>query len=487
MRSPAIAIALLAGCTEIVRIDFPFPPREGSAPATELLAVTTRGETAVYAVAFGDTLDLPLQNPSSESVELQAILYPGTLEENGFTAGLLGAGATSDFVIDPEGAFAARVTIAAPTAWEPILSGAIRPELRAHRLHARRAVRLASGLSTHHTCAIYDDDGARCWGRNTAGQLDSPERLLLGPPTEPFAREIRDISIGAAHTCIVGQSGHVACIGLNDRAQLGSRTSGVLVDPIEVPGLTDIVEIDSGFHFTCARDRRGGAHCWGATNGNDRRGEKLTEMTLGQPIEKIAVSTFSVCGVAAGHVLCEGADVCGLMPTTTVAIDLWSHIDLHFPSPAVDIELGDTFGCAILASSELYCWGCNGGGQLTYAPPFRDLILPNQPLLTGARSIELGSDSACLLLESGALECQGGDTFGQVGNGGAMEERVRHTAVMGLSGVTQVEVYQSHACAIDAIGDIYCWGRGDDGQLGDGAVIDRVSPVRVTRVRTDSS
>jgi alpha-tubulin suppressor-like RCC1 family protein len=52
----------------------------------------------------------------------------------------------------------------------------------------------------------------------------------------------------------------------------------------------------------------------------------------------------------------------------------------------------------------------------------------------------------------------------------------------------QVSVGDEHACAIDTAGALYCWGRNDSGQLGDGSTLSALAPVRVaaTRVWTEA-
>ncbi|MCH9664192.1 MAG: putative Ig domain-containing protein, partial [Gammaproteobacteria bacterium] len=44
---------------------------------------------------------------------------------------------------------------------------------------------------------------------------------------------------------------------------------------------------------------------------------------------------------------------------------------------------------------------------------------------------------------------------------------------------TQVAVGASNACAINTVGELYCWGRGDSGRLGLGDTNDRAAPTRV--------
>jgi alpha-tubulin suppressor-like RCC1 family protein len=41
-------------------------------------------------------------------------------------------------------------------------------------------------------------------------------------------------------------------------------------------------------------------------------------------------------------------------------------------------------------------------------------------------------------------------------------------------------VGRAHSCAIDADAQLWCWGQGDEGQIGDGDAMDRPAPVRVS-------
>ncbi|MFN7003900.1 MAG: RCC1 domain-containing protein [Roseinatronobacter sp.] len=59
--------------------------------------------------------------------------------------------------------------------------------------------------------------------------------------------------------------------------------------------------------------------------------------------------------------------------------------------------------------------------------------------------------------------------------------------LLGLSGAAQgqsVPIVQAtagnvHTCALDADGDVWCWGANRDGQLGDGTFTDRLTPTKV--------
>ena len=56
---------------------------------------------------------------------------------------------------------------------------------------------------------------------------------------------------------------------------------------------------------------------------------------------------------------------------------------------------------------------------------------------------------------------------------------VTPVAVVGLSGVTQLDAGDYHSCAVVTSGAIKCWGYNVYGQLGDGTRTDRGAPTNV--------
>ena len=75
--------------------------------------------------------------------------------------------------------------------------------------------------------------------------------------------------------------------------------------------------------------------------------------------------------------------------------------------------------------------------------------------------------------------CWGWNFYGQLGEG-STANRNHPVEVDGLDGkVTAVTGGGGHTCAILEVGDVYCWGFNESGQLGNQATVDSSLPVKV--------
>ncbi len=103
---------------------------------------------------------------------------------------------------------------------------------------------------------------------------------------------------------------------------------------------------------------------------------------------------------------------------------------------------------------------------------------------TPGASIATGEVHGCARDDEGSAWCWGGNVYGQIGDG-STAARHAATRVLALAGVLEVAVRgflmheSGHSCARRMDGTVWCWGRNDRGQLGDGTLIDRNAPVQV--------
>jgi alpha-tubulin suppressor-like RCC1 family protein len=122
------------------------------------------------------------------------------------------------------------------------------------------------------------------------------------------------------------------------------------------------------------------------------------------------------------------------------------------------------------------------GADLTLS----DLTPPVGSDLTGAdltqgpvaTQVSCGNGFTCAVV-SGAAKCWGKNDQGQLGNGSNVSSPVP-VDVFGLSvGVIGVAAGFDHACAVTTAGAITCWGGNSHGQLGNGTTTDSAFPVGV--------
>ncbi|HEX7839030.1 MAG TPA: hypothetical protein VF469_16240, partial [Kofleriaceae bacterium] len=140
--------------------------------------------------------------------------------------------------------------------------------------------------------------------------------------------------------------------------------------------------------------------------------------------------------------------------------------------------------CA-LTGGTVACLGRGGEGELgdganmdsTVPRPVKGLA-DVTAIATGGGPTDL--DASCAVT-GGAVWCWGVGLFGRLGQGTA-DRASTPVAVQGLPGpATKVAIGYDHACALLTDGDVWCWGKGDAGQLGDGRFASSFSPVRVLR------
>jgi alpha-tubulin suppressor-like RCC1 family protein len=101
-------------------------------------------------------------------------------------------------------------------------------------------------------------------------------------------------------------------------------------------------------------------------------------------------------------------------------------------------------------------------------PPRREVFPGERTIRTAPhyrfpRQLALGSYHSCLL-ERGHVWCWGKNDHGQLGNG-TRASSSRPVEVPGLAQVIQISLGDDHSCALVAGGRVLCWGDGHSGQL----------------------
>jgi alpha-tubulin suppressor-like RCC1 family protein len=181
-----------------------------------------------------------------------------------------------------------------------------------------------------------------------------------------------------------------------------------------------------------------------------------------------------------------GANQAGQLGDNTL-VDRASAATVKGGFDAATVAAGAAHTCAVASGGALLCWGRGGSGQLG---PRRavDTPTPVEVTLDGAaRGVAAGDAHTCAVLTDGRVQCWGANADGQTGEGDTVDHATPAFVAApagatdaSLGAIDAVTAGQAHTCARGTAGGLWCWGRNDHGQLGDGSTTSRASPVSVT-------
>ncbi len=142
------------------------------------------------------------------------------------------------------------------------------------------------------------------------------------------------------------------------------------------------------------------------------------------------------------------------------------------------IAAGEHNTCAIAASKELFCWGDNTRGQVGVGntdPQPLPVRVDGGPWA----EVTVGQYHVCGLKPDGSLWCWGGNARGQLGVDQSGDKHIPQRVDSDVVQWSSVLAGGKHTCALTANAQLYCWGRGTEGQLGTGEDIDYRAPAAV--------
>jgi len=262
--------------------------------------------------------------------------------------------------------------------------------------------------------------------------------------------------------------------------------------------------IDNGGNHTCAEEG-GVLWCWGnnpngqlgnGTTTNSSLPVKVDTSVMSQPVTGFAAGGGQSCAVSGGAVYCWGYSMDGRLgigyATTTNNLTPTPILTTNITgTPTAVSSLGPST-CAIY-SEKVYCWGTNNSGQIGQGATSPVEMTPLSVLTTDMSNpiVELstGTYHSCAVDDAGQIWCWGRNSNGQLGDGNTtgLPGSTNGTPypvqvdMSGMNGETAVSVTAGgiHSCAIVTDGTVYCWGGNTYGQLGDGTNVDSPTPVAV--------
>lgn len=359
---------------------------------------------------------------------------------------------------------------------------------------ATATVNVIIDTSLTNSCAVVNG-AAYCWGDGTYGQIGQGTNQTT-TNTVPglvngMSTGVTSISVGAKFVCDV-QSGGVFCWGDNTFGQLGVDpvafpSSNV---PIAVSGFSSgAVEVKCGTQHACARTTTGLLKCWGSgTSGELGNGTivnsyiPVTPLSAG--VTAIDLGFAHTCAVVNDAAKCWGSNTFGQLGNSNKGGNNRTPQQVvGLTSGVSSIVAGNYYTCAIHEGT-FKCWGINEQGQLgngvsgrgaSSSSPVVATVIIGTPAYIAA-----GANTTCATGPGGGLKCWGSNQDGQLGIN-SINPPISLTAlnVVGFTSVLGVSAGENSMCGIK-LNHLYCWGTNHNGQVGDGSITNRLTPVQVS-------
>jgi alpha-tubulin suppressor-like RCC1 family protein len=142
------------------------------------------------------------------------------------------------------------------------------------------------------------------------------------------------------------------------------------------------------------------------------------------------------------------------------------------------ISAGEYHTCAVSTAYQAYCWG-----SATTVGDGTEVERPAPVAVAGGhlfRQVDAGLHLTCgVSYPDNKLYCWGANSRGQLGDG-SLTQRLSPVLVLGGLRFLQVSAGGSHACGVTTTFSVYCWGDNKYGQLGDSTTqLRRARPIKV--------
>ena len=317
-------------------------------------------------------------------------------------------------------------------------------------------------------------DGTGCGGANSCEG---------GKCTAGAAPWAVAIAAGSAHTCVVHGSGGVSCWGRNSQGQIGkggpSSPKDYETKAVVAVGLQNVTAVASRNNHTCALAKDGQVRCWGdnfrGEIGNGSNTDDVFAPTLALALNGVvSVATGSEFSLAIrddkslwgwGH-----AGYYKLLDPTLSNANKPKQIGKSYGVMGLTgVCGGNMFACGIWPDFTVKCWGQGGNGEIgggNYKYNYQAKSPEAVSNIGSIAELACGDSHVCAREASGTVWCWGKNLEEQVSDGSAAIAIATPMQPAGVGKLTAIALGQGHSCGLDGAGDVVCWGANDHGQLG---------------------
>lgn len=330
------------------------------------------------------------------------------------------------------------------------------------------------------TAAIDWEGDLYMWGGNSYGTIGNGTMKDVYLPTKILS-DVKTVQLSATNVYALTNSGDLYAWGLNKFGYVGNgEEDGYQLTPYKViENIRSIVYVPTCM-FAISNDHN--LYAWGKNdNGQLGTGTTINQST---PV-KILSNVSLVCGnryfagaiTISGELFMWGKNDYGQLGDGTTT-DRLSPVKILTDVVTAEVsENKNTF--AITSDNSLYVWGYNYYGQVGNGTEKTQ----NKPIkiLTDVICATMASSNVAAITSTNELYIWGDNIFGQVGDGKGGYSSLHQTKpIKIMDNIGQVTFPSSrNVLAISLSGDLYSWGEGENGEIGNGKTDNQITPVLV--------
>jgi alpha-tubulin suppressor-like RCC1 family protein len=266
--------------------------------------------------------------------------------------------------------------------------------------------------------------------------------------------------------------------------------------------VTEVVMVAGGANTAYALQRGGAVWAWG-DDSVDELGDtgapsraRAVRIRLPGGIVSIAAGMLSAYALRRdGTVWAWGENSAGQRGRSVPQVASGTPRPISGLSDVVAIAAGAGDGYALRRDGTVWAWGDDSRGQLGVsackdvrpsAPARSDCPAVGVPVrvqgLDTVKAIAAGANTAYALRRDRTVAAWGDNSFGTLGPSAHVSFSARAVTVARLRGVTAIGAGSDTAYAIMRDGRVRAWGKGVDGELGNGGFANRATPVQVREI-----
>lgn len=331
-------------------------------------------------------------------------------------------------------------------------------------------------------------------GSGTFNQGNLPTTASTGGTTSTFSMKI---AAGYSHTMAVKTDGTVWAWGQNGEGQLGDGTTINRLTPVQVKGLSNVIDIGSGDNTPIALKNDGTVWIWGRDWSTFNPATiTMTDMTTPVQLAGLSQITAISAGISYGVGLKSDGTVWFWNSGHFIPSQLSGLVGIKAITSMYALKSDGTIWSLGIKGVTSADWtatpvmlsnfsGVNSIMQLGASYGSNQYALKTDGSIWSLATIPTQINNITTLTAIAGPVTYGGITYsafvvksdGTVWNWAANGVPVQIT---GLANIATITIGGSCVFALNPDGTVWAWGNNSAGQLGDGTVVDRTTPVQVS-------